>query len=108
MRCAPHGARLVRAGTVASDRGRALPDVRTPGAGALRRATARLGPPARRSAPGGCGYVTTTAEVTGWVRPPAVADLFYAADPDRLRDDVVRHDQDGDSPRPVTTTRVRT
>jgi hypothetical protein len=25
-----------------------------------------------------------------------VADLFYAADPDRLRDDVVRHDQDGD------------
>ena len=40
--------------------------------------------------------MTTTAEVTGWVRPPPVADLFYAADPDRLRDDVVRHDQDGD------------
>jgi predicted class III extradiol MEMO1 family dioxygenase len=40
--------------------------------------------------------VTTTAEVTGWVRPPAVAGLFYAADPDRLRDDVVRHCQDGD------------
>jgi hypothetical protein len=48
--------------------------------------------------------VTTTAEVTGWVRSPPVADLFYATDPDRLRDDVVRHDQDGDrhgpSPRP--------
>jgi hypothetical protein len=40
--------------------------------------------------------VTTTAEVTGWVRPPAVAGLSNAADPDRLRDDVVRHDQDGD------------
>jgi len=40
--------------------------------------------------------VTTTAEVTGWVRPPAVAGLFYAADPDRLHDDVVRHGQDGD------------
>jgi hypothetical protein len=32
--------------------------------------------------------VTTTAEATGWVRPPAVAGL-YAADPDRLPDDVV-------------------
>ena len=40
--------------------------------------------------------MTTTAEVTGWVRPPAVAGLFYAADAHRLRDDVVRHDQDGD------------
>ena len=40
--------------------------------------------------------MTATAEVSGWVRPPAVAGLFYAADPDRLRDDVVRHDQDGD------------
>ena len=40
--------------------------------------------------------MTTTAEVTGWVRPPAVAGRFYAADPDRLRDDVVRHGQDGD------------
>jgi predicted class III extradiol MEMO1 family dioxygenase len=40
--------------------------------------------------------VTTTAEVTAWVRPPAVAGLFYTADPDRLRDDVVRHGQDGD------------
>jgi predicted class III extradiol MEMO1 family dioxygenase len=40
--------------------------------------------------------VTTTAVVTGWVRPPAVAGLFYAADPDRLRHDVVRHGQDGD------------
>ena len=37
--------------------------------------------------------MTTTAEVTGWLRPPAVADLFYAADPDRLCDDVVRHGQ---------------
>jgi hypothetical protein len=36
--------------------------------------------------------VTTTAEVTGWVRPPAAAGLFYTADPDRLRD-VVRHGQ---------------
>jgi hypothetical protein len=34
--------------------------------------------------------------VTGWVRSPAVAGLFWAADPDRLRDDVVRHGQDGD------------
>jgi hypothetical protein len=40
--------------------------------------------------------VTTTAAATGWVRPPVVADLFWAADPDRLRDDVVRHGQDGD------------
>jgi hypothetical protein len=40
--------------------------------------------------------VTTTAEVTGWVRPPAVAGLFNAADPDRLHDDVVRHGHDGD------------
>src|ERR687892_1497804 len=106
MRCSPHGARLVRAGTVASERGRVLSDLWTPGAGALRRATARLGPPARRGAPGGCGQVTTSAEVTGWVRPPAVASLFDAADPDRcattwcvtpgLR-----------SPRPVTTTRLR-
>jgi hypothetical protein len=40
--------------------------------------------------------VTTTAEVTGWVRPPPVAGLFWAADPGRLRDDVVRHGQDGD------------
>lgn len=40
--------------------------------------------------------MTTTAEVTGWVRPPPVAGLFYAADPHRLRDDVVRHGQDGD------------
>jgi hypothetical protein len=39
--------------------------------------------------------VTTTAEATGWVRPPAVAGL-YAADRDRLPDDVVRHGQDGD------------
>jgi len=30
------------------------------------------------------------------VRLPAVAGPFYAADPDHLRDDVVRHDQDGD------------
>jgi hypothetical protein len=40
--------------------------------------------------------VTTTAEATGWVRPPAAAGLFYAADPDRVRDDVVRHGQDSD------------
>jgi hypothetical protein len=40
--------------------------------------------------------VTTTAEVTDWVRPPAGRGLFYAADPDRLRDDVVRHGQDGE------------
>ena len=40
--------------------------------------------------------MTTSAEVTGWVRPPAVAGLFYTADPHRLRDDVVRHDQDSD------------
>ena len=40
--------------------------------------------------------MTTTAEVTGWVRPPTVAGLFYAADPDRLRDEVVRHGQGGD------------
>ena len=38
--------------------------------------------------------MTTTAEVTGWVRPPAVAGLFHTADPDRLRHDVVRHGQD--------------
>jgi predicted class III extradiol MEMO1 family dioxygenase len=40
--------------------------------------------------------VTTTAEVTGRVRPPAVAGLFYAADPDRLRDEVASHGQAGD------------
>jgi hypothetical protein len=38
--------------------------------------------------------VTTTAEVTGGVRPPAATGRFYAADPDRLRHDVVRHGQD--------------
>jgi predicted class III extradiol MEMO1 family dioxygenase len=40
--------------------------------------------------------VTTTAEVIGWMRPPAVAGLFYPADRDRLRDDVARHGQAGD------------
>jgi hypothetical protein len=40
--------------------------------------------------------VTTTAEVTGWVPSSRGRGLFYAADPDRLRDDVVRHGQDGD------------
>ena len=40
--------------------------------------------------------MTTTAEVTGWVRPPAVDGLFDTADPHRLRHDVVRHGQDGD------------
>ncbi|MGH9216676.1 MAG: hypothetical protein ACRD0V_14495 [Acidimicrobiales bacterium] len=33
--------------------------------------------------------MTTAAEATGRVRPPAVAGLFYAADPVHLRDDVV-------------------
>ena len=32
--------------------------------------------------------MTTTAEVTGWVRPPAVDGLFHTADPHRLRHDV--------------------